>query len=75
MIMAEPMAMQDSNPPRRDRWRRTGARARQGDLGAYDDLVHRYQERIYATVYHMTLQSRGRQRPGAGVVHQGVPGA
>jgi len=29
-------------------------RARQGDLGAYDDLVRRYQERIYATVYHMT---------------------
>ena len=29
-------------------------RARQGDLGAYDELVKRYQERIYATVYHMT---------------------
>src|SRR5690349_8440228 len=29
-------------------------RARQGDLGAYDELVRRYQERIYATVYHMT---------------------
>ena len=29
-------------------------RARQGDLGAYDDLIRRYQERIYATVYHMT---------------------
>jgi RNA polymerase sigma-70 factor (ECF subfamily) len=29
-------------------------RARQGDLGAYDDLVRRYQERIYSTVYHMT---------------------
>ena len=29
-------------------------RARQGDLAAYDELVHRYQERIYATVYHMT---------------------
>src|SRR5215813_2210271 len=29
-------------------------RARDGDLGAYDDLVRRYQERIYATVYHMT---------------------
>lgn len=28
--------------------------ARQGDLGAYDELVRRYQERIYATVYHMT---------------------
>ena len=29
-------------------------RARRGDMGAYDDLVKRYQERIYATVYHMT---------------------
>lgn len=29
-------------------------RARRGDLGAYDELVRRYQERIYATVYHMT---------------------
>src|SRR6266566_5419206 len=29
-------------------------RARQGDLAAYDELVQRYQERIYATVYHMT---------------------
>jgi len=29
-------------------------RARRGDTGAYDDLVRRYQERIYATIYHMT---------------------
>lgn len=29
-------------------------RARQGDLKAYDELVQRYQQRIYATVYHMT---------------------
>ncbi len=29
-------------------------RAREGDLSAYDDLVKRYQERIYATLYHMT---------------------
>jgi RNA polymerase sigma-70 factor (ECF subfamily) len=28
--------------------------ARKGDLNAYDQLVQRYQERIYATVYHMT---------------------
>jgi RNA polymerase sigma-70 factor (ECF subfamily) len=28
--------------------------ARQGDLEAYDELVKRYQERIYATIYHMT---------------------
>jgi RNA polymerase sigma-70 factor (ECF subfamily) len=29
-------------------------RARRGDLDAYDELVKRYQERIYATIYHMT---------------------
>src|SRR5271157_2195173 len=29
-------------------------RARRGELTAYDDLVRRYQDRIYATVYHMT---------------------
>jgi RNA polymerase sigma factor (sigma-70 family) len=29
-------------------------RARKGDLLAYDGLVKRYQERVYATVYHMT---------------------
>jgi RNA polymerase sigma factor (sigma-70 family) len=29
-------------------------RARDGDLTAYDELVKRYQERIYATIYHMT---------------------
>ncbi len=29
-------------------------RAKQGELGAYDELIRRYQERIYATVYHMT---------------------
>jgi RNA polymerase sigma factor (sigma-70 family) len=29
-------------------------RARDGDLESYDELVKRYQERIYATVYHMT---------------------
>src|SRR5579862_5145523 len=29
-------------------------RSRREDMGAYDELVRRYQERIYATVYHMT---------------------
>lgn len=29
-------------------------RAKEGDLDAYDQLVRRYQERIYATIYHMT---------------------
>ena len=30
------------------------ARAQKGELEAYDQLVRRYQERIYSTVYHMT---------------------
>lgn len=29
-------------------------RSQQGDLNAYDELIRRYQERIYATIYHMT---------------------
>ncbi len=29
-------------------------RARHGQLEAYDELIRRYQERIYATIYHMT---------------------
>ena len=29
-------------------------RAQKGDLEAYDELIKRYQERIYATIYHMT---------------------
>jgi RNA polymerase sigma-70 factor (ECF subfamily) len=29
-------------------------RSQAGDFRAYDELVRRYQERIYATVYHMT---------------------
>ena len=29
-------------------------RTQHGDLLAYDELIRRYQERIYATIYHMT---------------------
>ena len=29
-------------------------RSKRGDLQAYDELVRRYRERIYATLYHMT---------------------
>jgi RNA polymerase sigma-70 factor (ECF subfamily) len=29
-------------------------RAQRGDESAYDELVKRYQERVYATIYHMT---------------------
>jgi RNA polymerase sigma-70 factor, ECF subfamily len=31
--------------------------AQQGDLASYDELVRRYQERVYATVYHMTANN------------------
>ena len=39
---------------RSDRGNGIGAARARGDLQAYDELVKRYQERIYATVYHMT---------------------
>jgi len=29
-------------------------RVQRGDLSAYDELIRRYQERVYATIYHMT---------------------
>jgi len=54
MIMAEPVARNDSGastPPDEDVLVK---RAQGGNLEAYDELVQRYQERIYATVYHMT---------------------
>jgi RNA polymerase sigma-70 factor, ECF subfamily len=63
MIMAEPAARKLDAEPETPAIPEAPAvpdeaalvkRARQGDLGAYDDLVRRYQERVYATVYHMT---------------------
>lgn len=54
MIMAEPVARNDSEPSAPSDEGVLVQRARQGDLEAYDELVQRYQERIYATVYHMT---------------------
>jgi len=66
MIMAEPLSRKASKPlgesqaelppPEPEPIPETELvkRARRGDLAAYDDLVHRYQERIYATIYHMT---------------------
>jgi RNA polymerase sigma-70 factor (ECF subfamily) len=63
MIMAEsvsrkalkgvesPAAAADSQPTQETELVK---RARRGDLSAYDELVRRYQERIYATIYHMT---------------------
>jgi len=64
MIMAEPLSRKASKPlgeahaepPPPEPMPETELvkRARGGDLAAYDDLVRRYQERIYATIYHMT---------------------
>jgi len=63
MIMTEPASRKAAKQP--DEPAATSApmpademdqvkRARKGDLAAYDALVLRYQERIYATIYHMT---------------------
>jgi RNA polymerase sigma-70 factor (ECF subfamily) len=54
MIMSEPAAMPDADTPAEVLEGDLVRRAREGDLSAYDELVKRYQERIYATVYHMT---------------------
>jgi RNA polymerase sigma-70 factor (ECF subfamily) len=62
MIMAEPVPRKPppaasepvaaGTPPEAEL--RLVSRARRGDLSAYDELIRRYQERIYATIYHMT---------------------
>src|SRR5579859_1514097 len=54
MIMAEPVARNDSGASAPVDEEVLVKHARQGDLQAYDELIKRYQERIYATVYHMT---------------------
>jgi RNA polymerase sigma factor RpoE len=54
MIMAEPAARQDTESPAPVDEEALVRRARRGSLEAYDELVRRYQERIYATIYHMT---------------------
>jgi len=65
MVMTEPASRKASKPPDEPAGAPSEAtapveemdlvrRARKGDLTAYDELVRRYQERIYATVYHMT---------------------
>ena len=65
MIMTEPVRRKPSKVPEQPATEVASApvpveemvlvkRARQGDLSAYDELVRRYQERIYATLYHMT---------------------
>ena len=59
--MAEPARRLDPEEPNESSTGEVGideallvAKARKGELGAYDELVRRYQERIYATLYHMT---------------------
>jgi RNA polymerase sigma-70 factor (ECF subfamily) len=54
MIMSEPATMSDADVPAEVLEVDLVQRARNGDLSAYDELVKRYQERIYATIYHMT---------------------
>jgi RNA polymerase sigma-70 factor (ECF subfamily) len=52
--MAEPVERTESESPAPTEETELVHRARRGDLQAYDELVKRYQERIYATIYHMT---------------------
>src|SRR5271163_868512 len=54
MIMAEPVERTELESPEPEHESELVVRARKGDLKAYDELVKRYQERIYATIYHMT---------------------
>src|SRR5450755_310739 len=54
MIMAEPATITDPEPAAPPVEMDLVRQAQSGDLAAYDELVKRYQERIYATVYHMT---------------------
>jgi RNA polymerase sigma factor (sigma-70 family) len=54
MIMAEPAKPLESETPAPVAEMDLVRSARRGDLKAYDELIRRYQERIYATIYHMT---------------------
>src|SRR5271157_1982844 len=54
LTMSEPATLSDQNEPSGQLEGDLVRRAQRGDLAAYDELVKRYQERIYATVYHMT---------------------
>jgi RNA polymerase sigma factor (sigma-70 family) len=54
MIMAEPVEPTEPESPPMEEESELVRRARHGDLQAYDGLVKRYQERIYATIYNMT---------------------
>jgi RNA polymerase sigma-70 factor (ECF subfamily) len=52
--MPEPVADNDSGRTMPVDEKALVRQARDGDLEAYDQLVRCYQERIYATIYHMT---------------------
>jgi RNA polymerase sigma-70 factor (ECF subfamily) len=54
MIMSEPITAIDPNTPAGMLEIDLVKQARKGDFTAYDELVKRYQQRIYATIYHMT---------------------
>ena len=54
MIMAEPATNIEAEPPAAADDMSLVSRSRRGEMAAYDELVRRYQERIYATMYHMT---------------------
>ena len=54
MTMAEPVILTEPEPGAPTAEMDLVRRAQRGDLQAYDELVKLYQERIYATIYHMT---------------------
>lgn len=54
MTMTEPAARNETEPSAVADETVLVQRAQRGNLEAYDELVQRYQERIYATIYHMT---------------------
>ena len=54
MIMAEPATNIEAETPATADDMSLVSRSRRGEMAAYDELVRRYQERIYATMYHMT---------------------
>ena len=54
MSMPETAATSDAATPAEPLETDLVHKARRGDLDAYDELVKRYQQRIYATIYHMT---------------------
>jgi len=54
MTMAEPVILTEPEPGAPTAEMDLVRRSQRGDLQAYDELVKLYQERIYATIYHMT---------------------